>query len=141
MRASPMSLAVRVSCQHSHRSTRRTPSRSTACQPVPSHRAHAMVKTTGYHCPALLRRADGRWRRVLDEIRGARRHERGVQPLLPIAEAARELVLDVLHELVDFALHALHLAPHVEHDLDPREIHAEIAREREDRLERLEVLI
>ena len=37
--------AVRVSCQHSQRSTRRTPSRSTGRHPVPSHRAHAIGET------------------------------------------------------------------------------------------------
>src|ERR1051326_4528074 len=40
------------------------------------------------------------WSRA-NEIGRRRFHERGREPLLPVAEAAGELVLDVLHELVD----------------------------------------
>jgi hypothetical protein len=35
-------------------------------------------------------------------------------------------------------LHVLHLLPHVQHDLDPGQIDAEVARQREDGLEPLE---
>ena len=77
--------------------------------------------------------------RVLHEIGRRRLHERGGQPLLPVVDAARELALDVLHELVDLALHLLDLAAHVEDDLDAGEVDAEIARQRQDRLELLEI--
>src|SRR5881409_1104531 len=39
----------------------------------------------------------------------------------------RELALHIFHELVDFMLHLLDLAPHVEDDLDAREVDAQIS--------------
>ncbi len=69
------------------------------------------------------------------------RHERRVQPLLPVPEAARQLAFDVLHELVDFTLHAIHLATHVQDDFHAGEIHAQIARQRQDRLQFQQVLV
>ena len=62
-----------------------------------------------------------------DEIGRRRFDERGRQALLPVVEPARHLVLDVLHELVDFVLHLLDLAAHVEDDLDAGEVDAEIS--------------
>ena len=67
------------------------------------------------------------WRRRPDEIGRRRFDERGREALLPVVESARHLVLDVLHELVDFVLHLLDLAAHVEDDLDAGEVHAEIS--------------
>src|SRR5207302_6696623 len=52
-----------------------------------------------------------------DEIRGGRLDERGAQPLFPVVDAARELVLDVFHEFVHLTLHLLNLPAHVENDL------------------------
>src|SRR5262249_41664142 len=61
----------------------------------------------------------------LDQIGWRGFHERGREPLLPVVDAARHLALDVLHELVDLALHLLDLPPHVEDDLDAGQIDAQ----------------
>ena len=70
-----------------------------------------------------------------------RRHERGVQSLFPVTESAPQLVLHVLHELIHFPLHAIHLPPHVEDDLDAGEVDAQVARQRQDGLELLQILV
>jgi hypothetical protein len=46
----------------------------------------------------------------------------------------------VIHELVDLALHLLDLPAHVQDDLDAGEVDAEIAGQRQDGLELLEIL-
>ena len=61
--------------------------------------------------------------------------------LLPVADAARQLALDVGHELVDLALHLLDLPAHVQDDLDAGEVDAEVPRERQDGLELLEIFL
>ena len=66
---------------------------------------------------------------------------RGGQALLPVAEAAHHFLLDVAHELVHLVLHLGHALAQVEDDLDAREVDAELAREREDRLEAFEIFI
>src|SRR5688572_30605436 len=78
-------------------------------------------------------------RRMAHEIRWRRFDHRGREPRLPVVDAARQFTLHIVHELVDFALHLLDLAAHVEDDFDPGEVDAEISRQREDRLELLEV--
>ena len=75
-----------------------------------------------------------------DEIGRRRFHERRAQTLLPVADAARELAFHVVDELVDLELHRFNLAAHVENDLDSRQVDAEVAGERENRLELFEVL-
>src|SRR5205085_6595338 len=79
------------------------------------------------------------WRIATNEIRRRRLHERGAEALLPVVDAARELALDVVHELVDLTLHRLDLASHVENDFDAGEVDAEIARQREDGFELFEI--
>src|SRR6185503_9842066 len=66
--------------------------------------------------------------------------QRRRQPRFPIVDAARELTLDIIHELVDLALHLLDLPPHVQDDFNAGEVHSEIAGQREDGLELLEIL-
>ena len=78
--------------------------------------------------------------RVPDEIGRSGLDESRAQALFPVVDAARELAFDVIHELVDLALHLLDLPPHVQDDLDAGEVHAEVARQREDRFELLQVL-
>src|SRR4026209_236714 len=114
--------------QQSQRTTRRTPSASTGFHPVSSHRGHGMHRAfypLASICAAdfsALRRLAGvgvlTRRRGADEIGGTRLDERRRQALLPVADAARQLALHVLHELVDLALHPLDLAARVQNDLD-----------------------
>src|SRR5687767_1441704 len=82
-----------------------------------------------------------RRRRVPYEVGRRRLDERGGEPRLPVVDAARKLPLDVVHELVDLALHLLDLAAHVQDDLDAGEIDAEIARQRQNRLQLFEVFL
>src|SRR5829696_7992649 len=82
-----------------------------------------------------------RRRRTAHEFGRRRFDERGTEALFPIVDAARELALHVLHELVDLLLHPLHFAAHVEDDLDAGKIDAEVARQRKDGLELLEILL
>src|ERR1051325_5985941 len=49
--------------------------------------------------------------------------------------------LQVLEEPFKLLLHRIHLLAHVENDLNPREIHAEVARQRQDQLEPLEIRV
>lgn len=46
----------------------------------------------------------------------------------------RGVLLQVLEETLELALHGVHLLAHVEDDLHAREVHAEVARERQDDL-------
>ena len=77
--------------------------------------------------------ASERSRRTLDH--------RGGEPLLPVAEPAHHFLLDVAHELVHLVLHLGHALAQVEDDLDAGEVHAQFARQGQDRFETLEVLI
>ena len=73
---------------------------------------------------------------------GWRRLDQGAtQALLPITKSARELALDEVHELIDFELHGFDFAPHVQDDLDSREVDAKVTGQREDRLELLEIVL
>ena len=94
-------------------------------------------------CPSALESA--RWSRAGWRLRRTRSvgddftsavPSRCSQSSMPRAS----LALDVVHELVDLALHLLDLAPQVEDDLHAGQVHAEIARQRQDRLELLEIL-
>ncbi len=67
--------------------------------------------------------------------------KRGAEALFPVAQPLHHFALDVLHELVHLELHLLDAAAHVQDDLDAREVDAEIARQREDRFQLLEILI
>ena len=58
--------------------------------------------------------------------------------LLPALE---ELPADEIEERVDLGLDLLHPAPHVEDDLDARQVHAEVPDEVQDDLEPLQVLV
>lgn len=49
--------------------------------------------------------------------------------------------LQVLKEPFKLVLHRVHLLAHVENDLDSREIHTQVARQRENELEPLEIRI
>ena len=49
--------------------------------------------------------------------------------------------LQVLEEPLKLLLHRVHLFAHVKDDLDARKIHAEVARQRQDQLEPLEIWI
>ena len=53
----------------------------------------------------------------------------------------RQFVVQGLNELLDLLLHGLHLLPHVQNDLDPGEIHAEVPGEMENDFEPVEILI
>src|SRR5215204_6889943 len=79
--------------------------------------------------------------RAPDEIGRRGLHERGAQALFPIVDAARHLALDIVHELIHLALHLFDFAPQVEDDFHTGEIHTEIARQRENRLELFEILL
>jgi hypothetical protein len=79
-------------------------------------------------------------RRAPDEIGRRGLDERSAEALLPIIDATRHLALDVVHELIHLTLHLFDLAPQVENDFHAGQIHTEIAREREDRLELFEIL-
>src|SRR5437660_4815686 len=80
----------------------------------------------GFLASGFVVRRRGRGRRA-DEVGRRRLDERGREPLLPVVDTTRELTLDVFHELVDFVLHLLDLAAHVEHDLDAGQIDAQIS--------------
>ena len=76
-----------------------------------------------------------------DQIGRRRFDERGATRRCSQSSMPRAIsLLDVLHELVDLALHLLDLPAHVEDDLDAGEVDAEIAGQRQNRFELLEVL-
>ena len=50
-------------------------------------------------------------------------------------------MLDVLHELLNLALHFFHALAHLQDDGDPADVDAQIARERQDELEALQIFI
>ena len=68
--------------------------------------------------------------RMTNKIRWRRLDHRGRQPRFPIVDAAHELTLHVVHELVHLALHLLDLAAHVQDDLDARQVDAEVSGQR-----------
>ncbi len=47
--------------------------------------------------------------------------------------------LQVLEKTFELALHRVHLFAHVQNDLDPGEVHAEIARQRQNNFQTLEI--
>src|SRR5260370_40793319 len=51
------------------------------------------------------------------------------------------LVLDVLHELLDLALHFFHALTHLQNDGDAADVDAQIARERQDELKPLQIFV
>src|SRR5262245_25066582 len=61
------------------------------------------------------------------EVGRRRLDERGRDALLPVVDPARHFLFHVLHELVDFPLHLLGLASHVQDDFDTSQIDAQIS--------------
>src|SRR6185369_1190143 len=81
--------------------------------------------------------------RGLDHGRGRHLHEGLLARVRVSVLLARllQFLAYVAHELVDLRLHLLHLAAHVQDDLDAGEVDAEIAREVQDHLELAEVVL
>ena len=52
-----------------------------------------------------------------------------------------DLGVQAADELLDLVLHLLHPLAHVEDDLDPRQIHTQVAGQFEDHLQALQVLV
>src|SRR5258708_9706398 len=50
-------------------------------------------------------------------------------------------MLDVLHELLNLVLHFLHTLAHLKNDSNAADVHAEIAGERQDELQPLQIFI
>jgi len=67
--------------------------------------------------------------------------ECSTEPLFPIIDAARELMLHIFHEFVDFALHLFHFSTHVENDLDACEVDTQISGECQNCFELLEIFL
>src|SRR6185503_8012769 len=50
-------------------------------------------------------------------------------------------LLNVLHEILNLALHLLHALPHLQNDRDPADVHTQIARQVENELKPLQILV
>ncbi len=58
-----------------------------------------------------------------------------------LAHARHHLLLEVGEEFVHLALHLLHAGAHVEDDGDAADVHAQVARQRQNDLQSLQVII
>jgi hypothetical protein len=73
--------------------------------------------------------------------RPSHRHDRALRRIGRGMGASEHFFLNVLHELLDLALHFFHALAHLQNDRHAADVHAQVARQRQDEFQPLEVFV
>ena len=75
-----------------------------------------------------------------DEFNSTSRDQGALAALIRAEQFLRDVLANILNEVFEFVLHAVHLLAHVQDYFNAGEIHAEVASEVEDELQTLNIL-